>query len=239
MNIFSVDTSTEAMHLCLAMGDEDTPLASFESRTFNCGWQHSEHLVVQMLEMCHQNNLEFKDLQLLVCSRGPGSFTGLRIGMSALKGIALAGNIPLVSIPTMEAISTAVGFFDGPIIPVIDAKKQRYYSAIFLRGQRLSPDMDCEGQEIVRLLEGEPQALVTGPDSASFAPLLSSYRGRLFVDPLRYRDISQTLVTLGVSSYKANGPDDIGIGPVYVRKSDAEIALQQKIKKMEEPHGCV
>jgi tRNA threonylcarbamoyladenosine biosynthesis protein TsaB len=170
-----------------------------------------------------------KDLSLLVCTSGPGSFTGLRIGMSALKGIALAGSIPLVSIPTMEAIADAVSFFPGAVVPVIDARKKRYYSTIINEGKRLCPDLDCAGSEIAELLKGIPLTLVTGPDAEAFAPTITPYEGRLVVDAVRYRDIGPSLAKLGMKKFQEKGADDIGTGPVYIRKSDAEIALQKKM----------
>jgi len=224
MNILTVDTSTEAMRLYLST-EEAT-----ESRILNFGGMHSEHLVPEMLSMCKEAGLALKDLSLLVCTSGPGSFTGLRIGMSALKGIALAGSIPLVSIPTMEAIADAVSFFPGAVVPVIDARKKRYYSTIINEGKRLCPDLDCAGSEIAELLKGIPLTLVTGPDAEAFAPTITPYEGRLVVDAVRYRDIGPSLAKLGMKKFQEKGADDIGTGPVYIRKSDAEIALQKKME---------
>lgn len=120
MNILTVDTATETMRLGLAIGDEENPMDLFCERMLLSSGMHSEHLVPEMIAMCSEMGITLKDLSLLVCTSGPGSFTGLRVGMSALKGIALGGNIPLVSIPTMDAIQKAVGFFPGAVVPVID-----------------------------------------------------------------------------------------------------------------------
>jgi tRNA threonylcarbamoyladenosine biosynthesis protein TsaB len=239
MNILTVDTATETMRLGLAVGDENDPMNLFCERMLLSSGMHSEHLVPEIIAVCAQMGLKPEELNLLVCTSGPGSFTGLRIGMSALKGIALAGDIPLVSIPTMDALKEAVGFFPGAIVPVIDARKARYYSAIFADGKRICPDLDCEGAEVAELLEGYGSALVTGADAVAFAPSITPYSGRLIVDPIRYRSLTQSLVTLGLKRFREKGPDDIGCGPEYVRRSDAEIALQEKIKKQqEENHGA-
>ncbi|AEV30818.1 universal bacterial protein YeaZ [Sphaerochaeta pleomorpha str. Grapes] len=237
MNILSVDTSTEAMALCLARGTEDNLFERFETRTIANGAQHSESLVPQMLELCKHNGLILKDLDLLVCTNGPGSFTGLRIGMSACKGVALAASIPLVSISTLDALYECVSFFNGAVVPAIDARKKRFYTAIYADGKRQTPDLDCDGDEIAKLLEGHTSTLVTGPDAVAFSHQLKNYDGALFVDGNPSANLALTLIRLGFKKFRDNGPDDIGTGPAYVRKSDAELALLEKIRKLEEING--
>lgn len=232
MKILACDTATETMRMHLCVTDE-SGYDTFASRLTDIGGQHSEHLVPEMQAITSSFGLKLSDLDLLVCTSGPGSFTGLRITMAALKGISLAGGIPLVSVPTMDALADTVGFFPGAVVPVIDARKHRYYSAVYAGGKRQSPDLDCDGKEIAQLLEGTEMALLTGPDAAAFAPSLEGYTGKLIVDDHRWRDIGPSLVKLGVARFKEKGADDIGTGPVYVRKSDAEIALARKIAQME------
>ena len=193
-----------------------------------------EHLIVQLPQLLSDFKRSFKEMDLLVCTAGPGSFTGLRIAMSALKGISLAGKIPLVSIPTMDVLARTVGFFPGAIVPVIDARKHRFYSTVFSGGKRQCPDLDCDGAEIGKLLEGEEMALVTGADAKAFATQISGYAGKLVVDETRFRDVGPALVELGLAKFREKGGDDIGCGPTYVRKSDAEVALLAKIARMRE-----
>jgi tRNA threonylcarbamoyladenosine biosynthesis protein TsaB len=237
MNILSVDTSTEAMGLCLAKGTDENLFALYETRTLATGSQHSQTLVPQIIDLCKCNGLALKELDLLVCTNGPGSFTGLRIGMSACKGIALAASIPLVSISTLDALFAGVNFFDGAIVPAIDARKKRFYSAVYAEGKRQTPDLDCDGDEIVKLLEGYANTLVTGPDAAAFSLQLKGYDGNLCIDCYPSANVPLTLIRLGLEKFKAQGADDIGTGPAYVRKSDAELALQEKIRKLEEVNG--
>lgn len=231
MNVLACDTSGEVMRIFLAIGDEKAPLTQFGSRLLDIDGMHSEHLIVELQGLLSTFSLQFKDMDLLVCTAGPGSFTGLRIAMSALKGISLAGGIPLVSIPTMDVLARTVGFFPGAIVPVIDARKHRYYSTVFVDGVRQCPDLDCGGDEIARLIEGNAMTLLTGPDAAAFASQIKGYSGRLVVDRIRWRDTGPALVELGLAKYKEKGADDIGCGPTYVRKSDAEVALQMKMQR--------
>lgn len=234
MNVLACDTSTETMRIFLAIGDEDDPMSQFGSRSLDIDGMHSEHLMVQIMSLLGDFKLKLADLDLLCCTAGPGSFTGLRISMSALKGIALAGGIPLVSIPTMDVLADTMRFFPGAVVPVIDARKGRYYSTVFLDGKRQCPDLDCAGSEIGVLLEGSAMALLTGPDAGKFAPEVTGYHGRLVVDPVRWRDTGSSLVRLALAKFQEKGADDIGTGPTYVRKSDAEVALEKKLKQL---HG--
>lgn len=122
MNILAADTSTTTLYLCLLTDTTKTSLA------LSGGQQHSENLVPKIIELTKNQNLKLTDLDLLVCTKGPGSFTGLRIAMSALKGISLASNIPLVAIETNKLLASTVSYFDGTIMSAIDARKKDFIS---------------------------------------------------------------------------------------------------------------
>ncbi len=101
MNVLACDTATAVMHLALVRFEEDKPVFYETSATTLGGNKHSELIIPRILELCERCNIDLKDLDLLVCTNGPpGSFTGLRIAMSTLKGISLATGKPLVSVPT-------------------------------------------------------------------------------------------------------------------------------------------
>ncbi len=227
MNILACDTSTQVMRISLC-GDD----GRFTSKMIDIDGMHTEYLIPEIQGLLSTLGLSMKELNLLACTQGPGSFTGLRISMSTLKGISLALHLPLLSIPTMEVLAHAVGFFPGAIVPVIDARKKRFYSAIFAEGERKCPDLDCDGDEVGRLLEGYPMALLTGPDALAFASHVKGYTGKLVVDENRFRDIGFSLSRLAQKKFQEKGADDIGVGPTYVRHSDAEVALQAKIERL-------
>ena len=154
--------------------------------------------------------------------------------MSALKGISLAGGIPLCSVSTMDALFGCVSHSPGAVITVIDARKKRYYAALYNEGVRVSADLDVTVSEMETLLQGYPSVLVTGFDAVSFAQKLTSFTGELLVEQNHCAALPLTLVRLGWEKFQREGADDIGVGPTYVRKSDAELALQEKIRSMEE-----
>lgn len=240
MNVLVCDTSSQALTTGL-FTDTFKEVRTLQGRTV----QHSERLVPTVIELCNDAKIDTKDIDLLVCTRGPGSFTGLRIGMAAFKGMAFALGKPIVSVSTLETYASCVGCigaFEGAVVPVIDAKKQRWYLAAFAKSNnrsnddeslsRLIPDTDGTEADLFEALSPYEKVLVTGPDALTFAEELTKVQNfkdkHIFVDTKANEAIATTLYELGIKQYETNGADDIGQGPVYLRKSDAEIALEEK-----------
>ncbi len=229
MNILSADTSTSILSLALKTDK------SYEERQVSGGFSPSENLMSEIKTMLKRAELELKDLDLLICTKGPGSFTGLRITLSLFKGIALALDIPLVSVPTLEAIERTVEkLYPGYVLSLIDAKKMRYYYRLTKNGEVIISDRDEKTEEIIEKAKklGE-NVLFTGPDALSFYNKAQEYSpSPLFIlDYDSPRNLSKALIELGCKIYAEKGGDDIGEGPVYIRRSDAEEML---LKKTEE-----
>ena len=231
MNILATDTSSQA--LCVAIRTD----SYFESRTSEGrSLQHSEKLMPTVLELCRNAGIETKDIDLFACTRGPGSFTGLRIGMAAFKGMAYAAGKPLVSVSTMEILANCIPCFDGAIVTVLDAKKQRWYLGAFEKqtsekAKRLLTDTDGTEADLAQVLAPCSRILVTGPDAQAFALNLAALFGdkQIIVDNTSGEIRARTLISCALDRFETDGPDDIGQGPVYLRKSDAEIALEEKL----------
>ena len=237
MIILAADTSSQALSVALKTD------SFFEERTSaGRSVQHSERLVPTITELCKDAGITTKDIEVLACTRGPGSFTGLRIGMSALKGMAYALDKPLVSVSTMEVLANAVPCFDGAVVTVMDAKKQRWYLAAFEKksedaAKRIMPDTDGTQADLLTVLEPYEKVLVTGPDAQLFSPILKSVYGTsklIITDSAPNKAVSVSLIDCALRKLEKDGPDDIGQGPVYLRKSDAEIALEERMNKIGE-----
>ena len=233
MIILAADTSSQALSVALKTD------SFFEERTsMGRSLRHSERLVPTVMELCKDAGITTKDIELLACTRGPGSFTGLRIGMAALKGMAYGLEKPLVSVSTMEVLANCVPCFDGAVVTVMDAKKQRWYLAAFEKktespATRILADTDGTEADLINVLEPFDRILVTGPDAELFAPVLRNVLGDrrpVVTDTVSARATSLSLIGCALRKYESDGPDDIGRGPVYLRKSDAEIALEERMK---------
>ena len=95
------------------------------------GYSHAEKLHVFIEEVIGKAGISAQDLKAVAVSQGPGSYTGLRIGVSAAKGLCYALNIPLIAVDTLQTLASQAGVTDGKIIPMLDARRMEVYSAIF------------------------------------------------------------------------------------------------------------
>ncbi len=215
-NILAVDSSASLLSICLKSE------SSYYEVTLDCGLKHSENLLKQIDHLLVTSGLEKKDLQLLICSEGPGSFTGLRIAMSTVKGMAAALSIPYTAVPTTDYLAYGFDYFPGVVVPLIDAKKKCFYCAIYKKGTRISEILDISIDDLLSLLKDERNILFTGPDCIMID---SSSREGVFLDGNASAGKSRQLLELGLKTYAARGPLSIDSGPVYIRKSEAEIAM--------------
>ena len=94
-------------------------------------YSHSTKLHLYINSVLKQQNIDIKDLSAIAVSKGPGSYTGLRIGVAAAKGLCFSLDIPLISISTLLVLSKKIKIDSGLIIPVLDARRDEVYSAIF------------------------------------------------------------------------------------------------------------
>lgn len=229
MIVLSCDTSTSVMHLALCRY-EGGELVWFESLSLSCGNRHSELLMDRIIALCGDCAIEVREIDLLVTSAGPGSFTGLRIAMATLKGISLAASIPLVSVPTLDVWYQCIGFVPSAVLVVIDAKKGRFYTGLYHNGRRLAGPLDLCAEKIKALTAGYDDLLITGSD----AQLLCTRIGDLgTVVNSEGSGFALNLAALGLKQYLSQGADAHDAGPLYIRVSDAEEALLETTRLKE------
>lgn len=125
--IINIETATRNCSVSIAK----------DGKTIQCnqiaeeGYSHAERLHVFIEKIIQEASIEFKELNAVAVSQGPGSYTGLRIGVSAAKGLCYALDIPLIAVDTLEVLARQVSITNGLIIPMIDARRMEVYSAIF------------------------------------------------------------------------------------------------------------
>lgn len=95
------------------------------------GYAHAEKLHVFIGEVLEEADIEFETVDAVAVSMGPGSYTGLRIGVSAAKGLCYALGVPMIAVNTLEVLAAAVHIEKGSIVPMIDARRMEVYSAVF------------------------------------------------------------------------------------------------------------
>jgi tRNA threonylcarbamoyladenosine biosynthesis protein TsaB len=124
LNIIAIDTSTETLGICLKT---DKIIIRISQRA---NFKHAETLAPWIEKLCIEAEIRPKDFNLIVISIGPGSFTGLRIGIATAKGLAAGAECPVTGVSGLDASAWTHKYFSGTVIPVINAKKNRIYSAL-------------------------------------------------------------------------------------------------------------
>ncbi len=195
----------------------------------DAGLRHSERLLEMTDALLASARLAPSALGLVACMKGPGSFTGLRIGMSAAKGIAASLGIPLFAEPTLDCIYASRAAWPGFVLPLIDAKKGRWFAAVYADGERLTDYLDAAPEELAAHLAGDRPVLLTGCDAPRAADALSPFiaPGRLRVDSAHRRGAARELLLSAIDRYGRIGSGDgDSIGPEYLRKSEAELTRE-------------
>ncbi len=224
MKILGCDTSTATAHLFLGeyKGEE---LTWFESTSVVWNNTHSERLLDRLLRMCSDNDVELSEVDLLCATSGPGSFTGLRIALATMKGLALGLNKPLVTTPTLELYQNPAKALGGAVLAVIDAKKQRFYTALFVDGVQKGEASDVTTEEIRALIKPYNSVSLLGSDGQLLTQRLNEAKVHL-IEPHLF-NLAVELADRARKRYFERGADPLDQGPTYIRKSDAELALKE------------
>ncbi|GAA4269140.1 tRNA (adenosine(37)-N6)-threonylcarbamoyltransferase complex dimerization subunit type 1 TsaB [Hyunsoonleella aestuarii] len=126
-HILNIETATTNCSVSISRNGECIAL----KEDYDKKYSHAERLHVYVDDVLKEANLNSQDLDAIAVSKGPGSYTGLRIGVSAAKGLCFALNIPLISVSTLEALAYQVDCEDGTIVSMLDARRMEVYSAVF------------------------------------------------------------------------------------------------------------
>lgn len=144
MIILAFDGTAKAASVAICDGEKT--LAEY---TIDNGLTQSELLLPMAESMLKSLGLTFSDVELYAVANGPGSFTGVRIGVSLVKGLAFGRNIPCVAVSTLEALAENLRGLDGVLVPVMDARRNQVYNAIY----------ESDGVSMTRLTEDRAIAL--------------------------------------------------------------------------------
>lgn len=125
--ILCLETATTNCSVALSVDGKTLAIQEENNKKFS----HSEKLHVFIEQVLQDSQIEKGQLDAIAVSKGPGSYTGLRIGVSAAKGLCFSLDIPLLSVPTLEVLAQQVNEKDGNIIPLLDARRMEVYSAVY------------------------------------------------------------------------------------------------------------
>ena len=124
--------------------DEEKVYSEFTAQNKNT---HSASLMPMIEAALNAAGTEIKDLDAVAAVTGPGSFTGVRIGVATAKGLAHGAGLPCIAVDALEALSASAGDFDGAVCPIQDARAGQVYGAVFRQGERLTGDEPMKLEE--------------------------------------------------------------------------------------------
>lgn len=228
MKILAIDTST--MLGGIAIMDESLLIA--ESR-LNVRSTHSERLMTEIERCLKQSGIKISDIDAFAVAAGPGSFTGLRIGLSTVKGFSYATGKPIVSVPTLEALAWNFPYSKYPVCTMLDARKKEVYAALFKWEEgnfiRLLNATSAKPEEFARdalRVMHDDKFIFAGEGAALYGDKIIEVMGEkaIFASPEKTVPSPANVAVLGLKKAKAGEfSEPISLIPIYIRKSEAEV----------------
>ncbi len=225
-----------------AVTDSDKLLACY---SIDNGLTQSELLLPMAESMLKSLHLSFSDIELLACSVGPGSFTGVRIGTALVKGIAFGKNIPCASVSTLEALAENLFGIEGIIVPAMDARRSQLYTAIFEydggKMIRHTNDLAISISELAEMLEKykEKPVYIVGDGYSVAQKELTKLGISLMQTPKLLRDQNAYSVAKVALKLYDEGKitNDILHLPTYLRVPQAERERLERESKAQEKNS--
>ncbi|MBR5258233.1 MAG: tRNA (adenosine(37)-N6)-threonylcarbamoyltransferase complex dimerization subunit type 1 TsaB [Clostridia bacterium] len=221
MNICALDTASLACSVALMT---DGRLRG--ERLANNGLTHSQTLMPMLEELLRSEGLRPKDIDVFAAVTGPGSFTGVRIGVCAVKGLCEATGARAAVVDALEALAWAAQY-EGLILPILDARRQQVYTALFrkTRGEfeRLTDDMAAPLIEVIKTLPGDETVLFTGDGLNVHEEAVKTALGdRALAASPSQRVIRASAACEIALSRPESYIDALELTPLYLRMSQAE-----------------
>jgi len=203
----------------------------------NTGLTHSQTLMVMAEDLLKQCGKTVSDVTAVAVAEGPGSFTGVRIGVAAAKGFAWGGQIPCYGVSTLEAMAVSLGIYEGHICACMDARRNQVYNALFLVDggtvQRLTDDRAIALAELKTELEHiDGPIFLVGDGAVLTHKTLSSEIPNLILPPehrMHQRAVGVAILAEQKQSAGCSG-DGNALTPNYLRLSQAERERAEKMK---------
>ena len=203
--------------------------------TVQAGLTHSEQLVPHIDLLLKQSGVAKTALKGITVSIGPGSFTGLRIGMGTAKALAYALNIPLMGVMTMDGLAHNFWQFSGVLAVMVDAQKKNVYEGRYrwAAGQLVceqAPTVKTRDEALKALAELNEPVILAGDGIIKYGHILADYGTNLKLAPMPLRIPKASGVLLAaLPRFMANAPDEASeVVPYYIRRSEAEVVWDAK-----------
>jgi tRNA threonylcarbamoyladenosine biosynthesis protein TsaB len=221
--ILNIETATTNCSVSLSKEGETFALQEDNSKQYS----HAERLHLYIDDLLKQNNIKPTELDAIAVSKGPGSYTGLRIGVSAAKGLCFALDKPLISVSTLEALARQVKAENGLIVPMLDARRMEVYSAVFDTSFNTVREIEAQildGQSFASYLEkGKVYFIGNGVEKTK--TLIANENAVFIEDKL---PSANEMSVIAFDKYKNNDIEDVAYFEPYYLKDF--VALKPKPK---------
>lgn len=231
MILLSIDSSSKVA--TAALFEDDTLLGEV---TLNNKKEHSTILMTLVESLLDSCNLDIDSVDGFVVSKGPGSFTGLRIGMATIKGLSFGSNKPYVSISSLDALAYSIVPFNGIICPVMDALRNNVYTALYKScNGKLEKIMDYSALDINELVdmlnEKDENVMFIGDGLNNTKEYILNNCNNCFFPPNHLNLVrASSLGELGMIKLKNGEYDDSNSAPFYLKKPQAEREYEKRMK---------
>lgn len=227
MQIFALDTTGATLSVAL-LEDQTIRAEAF----VNTGDNHSLHLLPAIGHVYDLAGASPEMTDLFVCTLGPGSFTGVRIGVATIKGLAMATGKPVVGFSTLEALAANAGLFTGHICPILDAQRGQVYAAIYKLDGEFIPQLIHEErltdlEALISQVKDEGRVLFLGSGAVKYADLINQMLPGAIIAPVQFSHVRASVVgLLGIRKFhEGHSLDVLTFTPHYLRLSEAERKL--------------
>jgi len=223
--ILAIDTATRVGSVALVARDQVVV-----SRYFDIGLQHTQRLFVEVEEICRAAGVEVAALEAVAVTMGPGSFTGLRIGLAAAKGLCMVNNKKLVGVSTLAVLAARIPYAIMPVCALLDARKQQVYAGLYDTSQGL-PVLSAKPVAIepATLLEEHAgkDILYTGDGVEAYAELIDAAQGAHRAPLHCARPHASALGVLAWKKLERGEVVDLKTAePEYLRAPDAKVSTK-------------
>lgn len=227
MLILAIDTTGATLSAALLENE------TIRAEVFvNTGDNHSHNLLPAIKHVCDLAGASTGMIDLFICTLGPGSFTGVRIGASTIKGLAMATGKPVVGLSTLEALAANIGQIAGSICPILDAQRGQVYTALYKLDGNFIPELMQEArltdlEPFIARLKNKAKVIFVGSGAMKYADLISRTLPGANIAPVQFAQVRASVAgLLGLRKYQQGHQLDVlTFAPFYLRLAEAERKL--------------
>jgi len=228
--ILAIETSGQCGSVALVSPGRTIAEFSLDTRS-----THSKRLLASIRWIMAEADLDWPEITAVAVSLGPGSFTGLRIGLSTAKGLVMAADKPLIGVSTLDALAGQLSFAEKLICPVIDARKQEVYTALYRNSSHgqtcIGPARSIKPAQLAAEIS-EPTVFI-GDGLVVYGAMLQEMLGdwALLAPPELFHARAASIGLHALEKWQRNEClESASAAPIYIRKSDAELSFGKKKK---------